>query len=137
MSWLRGGIRRSLWNRHPIKLEFIKNNRLRIDNPNPSSVRFAQVWGGQCAMCNSVFVQKDLQVDHKHGEHSLKDISDIQGFIEGLVINIEESSLQFLCKSCHKLKTQAERKGISVEELIGLNKQKEEKKKCKKPRTKK
>ena len=46
MSYLRGGIRRSCWMKHPVKLEFIKNNRQRIPNPNTKG-KAAEVWGGE------------------------------------------------------------------------------------------
>ena len=29
MSWLRGGIRR-MWSHHPVRIEFMKQNRIRI-----------------------------------------------------------------------------------------------------------
>ena len=35
MSWLRGGIRR-MWSKHPVRIEFMKQNRIRIPNPNKS-----------------------------------------------------------------------------------------------------
>lgn len=112
-SWLRGGIRRSLWNRSPIKLEFIKNNRKRITNPNPKG-KVAEVWGGTCAICNNDFPIAYLDCDHKTGNHSLNELSDIQSFIENIVL-ITEDDLQFACKDCHKLKNQVEKKGISFE----------------------
>ena len=31
MSWLRGGIRR-MWSKHPVRIEFMKQNRTRIPN---------------------------------------------------------------------------------------------------------
>lgn len=115
-SWIRGGVRRSLWNRHPIKLEFLKNNRRKINNPNPRG-KVAQVWGGDCALCNNTFTIKDLEVDHKTGNHSLTKIEDIQKFIEGIVL-VTESDLQMVCKPCHKAKSMADKQGISLEEAL-------------------
>lgn len=112
-SWLRGGIRRSLWNKSPIKLEYIKNNRKRIPNPNPKG-KVTTVWGGMCELCKKDFVIAQLDVDHKQGNHSLNELSDIQNFIENIVLTTE-NDLQFACKSCHKIKNQQERKGISFE----------------------
>ena len=34
-TWLRGSIRRAMWSKNPVKLEFIKRNRIKIPNPNP------------------------------------------------------------------------------------------------------
>lgn len=114
MSWLRGGIRRSLWNRSPIKVSFINNNRKRIANPNPRG-KVKEVWGGECALCKQDHVIANLQCDHITGNHSLNDLSDIQPFIEGIVL-ISENDLQFACKECHKIKNHAEKLGISFEE---------------------
>ena len=47
MSWLRGGIRR-MWSKHPVRIEFMKQNRIRIPNPNKNG-KAKEVWGGVCA----------------------------------------------------------------------------------------
>lgn len=114
MSWIRGGIRRSLWNRHPVKLEFIKNKRQRIPNPNPRG-KVKEVWGGTCALTGEVCVIANLEVDHKTGGHSLRTIEDIRAFIEGIVF-ITEKDLQFVSKSAHKIKSYAEKEGLTFEE---------------------
>lgn len=114
MSWLRGGIRRSLWNKSPIKLEFIKKHRKRIKNPNPKG-KVAEVWGGTCVLCGGDFPQNQLEVDHIVGHHSLKDFEDILPFV--LAISCaSESDLQTVCKSCHRIKTLCERNGTSFEQ---------------------
>lgn len=116
MSFIRGGIRRGLWEKNPIKLQFIKDNRQRVPlgkqtEKNPEGL----VWGGQCNICKELFKQSALQVDHLSGENSLKDIDDIQTFIENIVL-VSESDLQLVCKRCHKLKGLCERRGITLEE---------------------
>jgi len=83
LSFIRGGIRRALWNRSPIKLEFIKKYRKRIKNPNPKG-KVKEVWGGTCALCNREFPSQQLNVDHKIGNNSLKELSDLQSFIESI-----------------------------------------------------
>lgn len=113
-SWLRGGIRRSLWSKSPIKLEFLRKNRKKIKNPNPKG-KVATVWGATCKLCNNDFPLNNIEVDHITGNHSLTCISDIQTFIEGIVL-VSEKDLQLVCKPCHKNKTMAERKGISLDE---------------------
>jgi 5-methylcytosine-specific restriction endonuclease McrA len=117
MSWLRGGIRRSLWSRSPIKLEFIKKNRKTIENPKKGNRNKPQVWGATCCICGKDYVLKDIEVDHKVGNHSLKEISDIESFIMSIVM-VSENDLQLICKSCHKIKTHAEKNGISFEEAV-------------------
>jgi len=111
MSWLRGGIRRGLWNRSPIKLEVIKRKRKRIINPKTNK----EVWGGTCYICGDDFVQKELQVDHIKGEHTLKEISDIQSFVEAMTL-VSLDDLDLVCKRCHKIKNHAERYGMTFEE---------------------
>lgn len=112
LGWIRGGVRRALWNRSPVKISFMKNNRKRINKTvkgKPSTV-----WGGDCSICKKTFSSISLEVDHKKGGHSLREVSDIQKFIEGIVF-VEEKDLQFVCKPCHKTKSYAEKSGISFE----------------------
>lgn len=114
MSWIRGGIRRSLWNRHPVKLEFIKQNRIKIKNPNPKG-KVDKVWGGVCALTGETHVIANLEVDHQKGNHSLQTLKDVEQFISGIV-NITLEDLQFVSKEAHKIKSYAEKQGISFEE---------------------
>lgn len=114
MSFLRGGIRRALWNRSPIKLEFIKQNRKRIPNPNPKG-RVAEVWGATCALCGKDFPLNLMDIDHKEGNHSLNDLDDLQTFIQNIVC-VSFEDLQFVDKECHKIKSHAEKQGISFEQ---------------------
>jgi hypothetical protein len=115
MSWLRGGIRRSLWNKSPIKIGFIKKNRMKIKNPRNTKRSPKEVWGAKCELCCGLFTMRNIEVDHKAGNHKLTEIEDIQSYIENIVM-IEEKDLQMVCKKCHKIKSHAEKKGISFEE---------------------
>ena len=110
-SWLRGGIRKGVWNRSPIKLEVIKHKRKRVVNPKTGNT----VNGGTCYICNKDFIQKDLQVDHIIGEHSLKEFSDVQKFIEAMTC-LSADDLDLICKPCHKIKSYSEKNNISIEE---------------------
>ena len=115
MSYLRGGLRRSCWLKHPVKLEFIKNNRERIPNPNPRG-KVDTVWGGRCNVCKNMFVQSKLAVDHiREFSASLKDIEDIQTFVE-LITLVTEDDLQFVCKDCHENISYSQKHGCSFEE---------------------
>ena len=115
MSYLRGGLRRSCWMKHPVKLEFIKNNRERIPNPNPRG-KVPEVWGGRCNVCKDLFVQSKLAVDHvREFSASLKDIKDIQTFVE-LISIVTEDDLQFVCKECHDNISYSQKQGCSFEE---------------------
>ena len=115
MSHLRGGFRKGVWMRHPVKLEFIKNNRVRISNPNPRG-RVDTVWGGKCGVCEDLFIQSKLQVDHiREYSASLRKIKDIQSFVETISL-VVESDLQFICKDCHDAISYSQKNGCSLEE---------------------
>lgn len=116
LSFIRGGIRRHLWSKNPVKLQFIKESRIQIPNDNSRSMkRFPTVSGGRCEMCKGLFKEKDMEVDHRTGEHSLRQISDVQSFVEGVVF-VRKEDLAYLCKPCHGIKTYSERYGVSIEE---------------------
>lgn len=114
MSWLRGGIRRYLWSKNPVKLEFIKQNRVKIPNPNPKG-KVKEVWGGVCALTGNTYPIGDMEVDHKEGNHSLKTLDDLVPFVKGIVM-ITLDDLQLVSKEAHKIKSYAEKQGISFEE---------------------
>ena len=131
MSWLRGGIRRYLWSKNPVKLEFIKQNRVKIPNPNPKG-KVKEVWGGVCALTGKTYPIGDMEVDHKEGNHSLKTLDDLVPFVKGIVM-ITLDDLQLVSKEAHKIKSYAEKQGISFEEakiekeVIEIIKQKKDK----------
>lgn len=116
MSFLRGGIRRALWNKSPIKLEFIKAKRKKIPNPNPRG-KVKEVWGATCALCGKDFPLNQMNVDHVVGNHSLNSLDDLQSFVENIVC-VSFSSLQFVDKECHKVKSHSEKMGISFESAL-------------------
>jgi 5-methylcytosine-specific restriction endonuclease McrA len=62
----------------------------------------------KCAECNDWFQGKETQVDHIVGAGSLSSYDDLPGFAERLFCEAE--GMQVLCKPCHQLKTNAERK---------------------------
>ena len=134
MSWLRGGIRRYLWSKNPVKLEFIKQNRIKIPNPNPRG-KVKEVWGGVCALTGNIFPIGDMEVDHKEGNHSLKTLDDLVPFVKGIVM-ITLDDLQLVSKEAHKIKSYAEKQDISFEEakiekeVIEIIKQKKDKVYC-------
>lgn len=117
MSYLRGGLRRSCWMKHPVKLEFIKNNRERIPNPNPRG-KVPEVWGGRCNVCKDLFVQSKLSVDHvREYSATLKNIDDIQKFVE-LISLVTEDDLQLVCKDCHDTISYSQKQGCSFQEAV-------------------
>lgn len=63
----------------------------------------------QCASCKKQFVQKDIQVDH-----IFPVVSPVDGFVDWDTyidrMFCEKEKLQVLCKTCHSIKTQVEKK---------------------------
>lgn len=116
MSWVRGGVRAGLWKKHPVKLEFLKQNLMLITNTNPRSMkRFPKVKAGLCALCKEVHSLKDIEVDHLTGNHSLRSMDDLRAFIEAMIM-VTFADLQLVCKPCHKIKSYAEKQGITFQE---------------------
>ena len=63
----------------------------------------------KCAGCKKYFKRADVQIDHIIGCGSLKSYEDIVPFIERM--NRENpKDYQVLCKPCHQVKTNKERK---------------------------
>lgn len=116
MSWVRGGIRGGLWKKHPVKLEFLRKHTVMMENTNPRSMkRFPLVKGGRCALCNELHSMKDIEVDHLSGNNALRSMGDVRAFIEAMIM-VTFDDLQLVCKPCHKIKSYAEKEGISFEE---------------------
>lgn len=115
MSYIRGGIRRGLWNKHPLKLKLINSKRIQIPNPNPKGKK-PTVWGGCCELCNNLFPSSEMQVDHKRDKgSSLKELSDIQQFVEDMAV-ITQEDLRWICKDCHDIVSHSQKKGVSFEQ---------------------
>jgi 5-methylcytosine-specific restriction endonuclease McrA len=116
LSFVRGGIRRYLWSKNPIKLEFEKERVIPIKNDNTRSMkRYPTVNGAMCEHCGNLFKAKEMEVDHRTGEHSLRSLEDIPSFVEGIVL-VRKEDLAYLCKPCHGIKTHAERYGMTLDD---------------------
>ena len=112
-TWLRGSIRRAMWSKNPVKLEFIKRNRIKIPNPNPKG-RVKEVWGAVCALTGDIYPINEMEVDHKVGNHSLTTLDDLVGFIKAIAM-VTLDDLQFVSKEAHKIKTFSERYGVDFD----------------------
>ena len=119
-SWLRGGLRRSIWRKHPVKLEHLRKHRYKAPlgkktKRNPSGMVFA----AKCAHCNKESRLSDCEVDHIIPSGSLLSVSDIEAFVVRMAM-VSDKDLRILDKDCHKAITLAERKGITIEEAFQL-----------------
>ena len=116
LSYVRGGIRKGLWNRYGPKLEFLKSRLELRDNPNPKSKkRFPKVKMGQCEECKEWFSQKDLECDHIAGHNSMRSPEEIGTFVQAMLWECSLDDYALLCKTCHKCKSYADAQGISLE----------------------
>lgn len=114
-AWVKGVLRRG-WSKHPVKIEFIKKNRIRIPNPNPKG-KVTSVWGGKCMRCGELFVEKDMEVDHLGGTANLTEESHLQSCLKKLLL-VCFDDLEWLCKSCHSIRSYAQRYGGTEQEAI-------------------
>jgi len=69
-------------------------------------VRIAKRWA--CAHCDALFAATGVEVDHLVPAGSLRSDEDLVPFVNRLFC--AKDGLQVLCKSCHKTKTQLEKK---------------------------
>lgn len=115
-SWLRGSLRNAVWNRSPIKIIF-KNGA--CSKPPLNYVGKAKS-GSYCALSGEWQGKSILEVDHISGNVPLNCEGDILGFIQHLIP--PPNSLQLVTKEAHKVKSYAERMGITYIEATAEKK---------------
>jgi len=105
-GFLRSGLREK-FNRYPPKYEAL---RLALELVNDGEFKSGPKKGltkvvkkYKCASCKSLFMQKDVQVDHIVPAGSLKTFEDLPGFTSRLFCAADD--LQIMCKACHSGKT--------------------------------
>jgi len=97
-SFIRGGLR-VLFSRYPVKHQVKKA----ASRTKKGMKRFEY----QCAQCTKWYPNSETEVDHIVPAGSLKEYSDLPGFVSRLLC--EADNLQVLCKECHAKKTNADR----------------------------
>ena len=106
-SWLRGCLRRAVWEKYPIKIQ-VKNEGC---SAPPDDYQGRAKSGAFCSL-SGVWVPKSyLEVDHIIGNVSLKDWNDVEPFVKHLCAVKE--NLQLVSKEAHKIKSYAEKQGLS------------------------
>ena len=109
-GFIRSALRQA-FNRYPPKYESIKEAAITMQDGHyktgPKKGQPKMVKRYTCAACGSLFLQKEVQVDHIIGAGSLKDYHDLPGFTRRLFCS--KDNLQVLCKPCHHVKTQEEK----------------------------
>lgn len=111
-TFLRGGLRRGLWEKYPPKLEF-KNKAC---SKPPEGYTGRAKTGAYCALSGEWTGKSKLEVDHIKGNVSLQDWDDVLPFIIHLCST--EDNFQLVSKEAHKIKSYSERMGISYEEAV-------------------
>lgn len=112
-GWVRGVLRKG-WSKHPVKLEYIKQHRKRIRNPNPKG-KVAEVWGMTCQQCKRDVVQSDIEIDHTGNNASFTGLHDVESYVKHLFL-VDFTSLESCCKACHSIRSNAQNKGMTFEE---------------------
>ena len=111
-TYLRGSLRRGLWEKSPIKLSFKNTNC----SPPPEGYTGRAKSGAECALSGQWTGKSKLEVDHSEGHMSLLCWEDVLPFILHLVP--PKGSLQLVDKEMHKVKSYSERMGMSFEDAL-------------------
>lgn len=111
-SHLRGCLRKAVWERSPIKLDFKNKNT----HPPPKGYTGRAKSGAECALTGVWIGKSKMEVDHIKGNKPLKCEEDILDFIKHLIP--PPGTMQLVDKKAHEIKSYAERKGITFEAAI-------------------
>lgn len=115
-TYLRGGLRRGLWEQSPIKIDY---KRQLLEKP-PEGYTGRAKSGAVCALTGEWTGNSKLEVDHMEGGKSLLCWEDLLPFILHMVP--PKNSIQLVEKEAHKVKSYAERMDISFEEAVATKK---------------
>ena len=115
-TWLRGALRKAVWEYYPVKLDFKTKNCF---SP-PTGYTGKGKKGNYCALTGEWTMTSNLEVDHIHGNMPLSEYEHILPFIEHLLAFKE--NMQLVSKEAHKIKSYAERMGITYEEATAEKK---------------
>lgn len=109
-AWLRGNLRKAVWNKSPIKIRY-KNS---VCEPPPSWYKGKAKSGAHCALSGEWEGKSKLEIDHLKGNVPLSNEEHVLAFIQHLIP--PPNSLQPVTKDAHRIKSYAERQGITFEE---------------------
>ena len=107
-DWLRNKLR-DIWSDYPVRTNFKESMMIRVDDDMKAKYGLhpRTQKAGQCSYCKGLFKKPDLEVDHIIGEASLKNTLEAMSYLDHLLC--PTSNMQLVCKSCHGIKTYAER----------------------------
>lgn len=112
-AWLRGKSRQ-IWSDYPPRMDFKRSKLIpNFDGSNLVSGRVKSI--GQCQICNCWFANSNLQVDHKTQAGSIG--NNWEGYFSWFYdLLADVNNMQLVCVPCHKIKSHADRLGVSFEE---------------------
>lgn len=99
-GFIRGALRNGA-RRYPVKYQVKQAGRRTVTGKRHK-------YEYQCAECTKWFKDKEVQMDHIVPAGTLRSFEDLPGFAERLFC--EADGLQILCRPCHQVKTNQERK---------------------------
>lgn len=112
LQWLRSSTRR-IWNRHPLKTEYIKQNRKKA----PLGKDGKMVWACECEMCRELKKSAQIEVDHIVAGGSFSTWQEYTEWAKR-ILWVGFSDLRLLCKECHALVTLSQKLGCTLDEAI-------------------
>lgn len=108
-TYLRGHLR-LLWSRYPAKIEW-KKSKL-VKPPKGYTGRAKML--GECHYCNEMFAASHLEVDHVQQAGQCNSWDTAQQFLYNLLDC--NGNWVLACKPCHKIKSYAEKEGLTFEQ---------------------
>jgi hypothetical protein len=111
-NWMRGNLRRALWEKYPLKIEF-KNS---VCKPPPEGYTGRAKSGAPCALTGEWVGKSAAEIDHLIGHVSLQSWEDVLPFVQHLCTS--KDNMAYVSREAHKVKSHAERKGIPFEEAL-------------------
>ena len=109
LSVVRGAIR-SAWMKSDVKLAYLYMNTI-PDMDDKTRTK----WLVKCEMCGKLFKLTDVEIDHKHGNHTFTKVEDFENYLNNILM-VGFDDLQILCREDHLVKTLSESLGISIED---------------------
>ncbi len=116
-SYIRGCLRRAS-SRNPLKTNWKKAMLRPISKEDRKKKKFHPSTKnvGNCVICGDIFPGSKLEVDHITPS-SCKDRATAQEFLFHC-LGTTTDQYQLLCKPCHKIKTLADRLGVTFKEAV-------------------
>lgn len=115
-QWLRGSLRR-LWGDYPLRKQWKADQLRPITQEEKDSKKFHPSTKnlGQCFYCQEWFAGSKLECDHKTPSDGCRTKETAESFLWYCGGGTGDDWV-LSCKPCHKVKTNSERKGLSMEE---------------------